>query len=239
MSATTSIHQLYRRLGPAGLGAIGAAAAALVVLAVSARGLVGALTVPSAKRVEAAEKETADKADAFKKSFEGQVAQFNGRSLFFVPGPPPPVAAKVPDSTEAKVVEKSKPSVYGGPSLIAMVNGAAWFDNGKKLTAGGDSDGDLKVVEIRAPWGALVEWQGVQFTIGLFDRDSTVYPSEKPVEKPVSAESPGHEEEVGPPIEAAAPQPSSPPADAPAPPGVASPQDDAKLQPPPRNPESL
>lgn len=63
-----------------------------------------------------------------------------------------------------------------------MVNGVAWFEDGKKLTAGDEMKDKLRVKEIIAPWGALVDWDGVEFKISLFDKDLIVYPPLKKVE---------------------------------------------------------
>jgi hypothetical protein len=74
-----------------------------------------------------------------------------------------------------------------------MVNGTAWFGDGKRLGPG-EGDSELKIVELRPPWGAVVKWKNVEFTIGLFERDGVVYPAPKPAGSTTSssaAPSPG------------------------------------------------
>lgn len=188
MSPLASAQSLARRLGPPGLAAAAVALAALVVLLFSARGIASALTTPSAQLVEKAENEKKANAEKFKASFTGYLAQLDGRSLFFIPGPPapPPPPPVVADKEEPKA--PPPPATYGGPALTAMVNNTAWFADGKKL-AEGQGDSELKLVEARPPWGALVEWKGVQFTINLFERDSVVFPAPKPVPAPAPATS--------------------------------------------------
>lgn len=73
-----------------------------------------------------------------------------------------------------KVVSKPTepvPARYGGPALIAMVNGAAWFQDGKRLRPGDAEVDGLQVIEVNAPWSARVKWRGGEFTVTLFDRD--------------------------------------------------------------------
>lgn len=117
--------------------------------------------------------------NAFRASVGGDLAQIEGRSLFAVPAPPAPVqAADKPDTAKA--------TRYGGPSVVAMVNGKVWFSDGQRLGAGEAGAGSLKVVSLDAPWSAKVQWQGGEFDVEFFQRSPLL--SGKPIAE--SAEEP-------------------------------------------------
>src|ERR1043165_1118131 len=171
------------------LGMVGRVAAVLlllgaIVFVLSLRGLGRAVLVPSAKEAEKINKENRDKLVAdYASSMDGHLKQFNGRSVFFVPSAPPKKEEPKPEPIEDKPKPDPtppKPATYGGPKLIAMINGVAWFDDGKKLTVADDAKDELKVKEVIAPWSAVVDWKGVEFKVSLFDRDNVVYPVKKP-----------------------------------------------------------
>lgn len=72
-----------------------------------------------------------------------------------------------------KIVQKPSdpaPLRYAGPQLIAMINGAAWFADGKRLKPGDPAQDELEVLELAPPWTAKVRWQGGEFTVTLFER---------------------------------------------------------------------
>lgn len=79
-----------------------------------------------------------------------------GRSPFY---PIPPKVEDVP-----------VPVRYNGPALIAMVNGEAWFADGRRLRVGAPADDGLAVLELHEPWYAKLGWQGAEFSVGLFER---------------------------------------------------------------------
>lgn len=91
---------------------------------------------------------------------EGHLALVNGRSLFTIPPPP----AEEPED------RGPAPAVYGGPALIAMIDGAAWFQDGTRAEQGGAAENGVRVIELRAPWGAKVEWEGGTYDVELFKR---------------------------------------------------------------------
>lgn len=145
---------------------------AVVIAVSSVASLVRTLTT----RIDtaAAEQNEQKQLDAFNERLKRYTAQVNGRSLFVTPravatadAPPPPVSEDR---------EPVKPTRYGGPSVIAMINGAAWFSNGKRVAVGEEADG-VRVLSLNAPWSVHVVWEGVEFDVGLFDRDSVVYRS--------------------------------------------------------------
>lgn len=169
----------WSRLPGIGRAAVGLLAIALVIVAWSLWGFARALLAPSAE-AQANAKGDDERNKAYQATFEGRIAQIDGRSLFLLPGPPvdPEAERKKKEEEAAKAAavptENPKPTSYGGPGMIAMINGVAWFDDGKKLTEGGAAVGDLRVVRLKPPWEAVLEWKGVEFTVGLFPRDSIV-----------------------------------------------------------------
>lgn len=99
----------------------------------------------------------------FRSAVGRDLAQVEGRSLFAIPGPPAPVeVVETHDTTKA--------TRYGGPSVIAMVNGQVWFSDGQRLGPGDSGTGSLKVLALDAPWSAKVEWQGGEFDVEFFQR---------------------------------------------------------------------
>jgi hypothetical protein len=110
--------------------------------------------------------------DQFRLDLDRYAAQINGRSLFFAP--------RESNAGDATTVvqpadhEPLKPTHYAGPSIIAMVNGTVWFSDGQRVEIGKDGR-DLTVVSAEAPWSAKIRWQGVEFDVGLFERDTVVY----------------------------------------------------------------
>lgn len=110
--------------------------------------------------------------EAFRAGLDGHVAQINGRSLFITPGPPRPSRVD-PPRVDTGPRPPVTPTRYGGPSIIAMINGAVWFSDGQRL-ATGESGRGVEVVSIDPPWGAKVRWQGAEFDVSLFARDAVV-----------------------------------------------------------------
>lgn len=93
----------------------------------------------------------------------GDLAQVEGRSLFAVPAPPAHVEV-------AEKPETAKATRYGGPSVIAMINGKVWFSDGQRLGVGEAGTDSLKVLSLDAPWSTKVRWQGGEFDVEFFQR---------------------------------------------------------------------
>lgn len=159
-------------------GWVGLAAAAVLIaiiaLATAAWSLIETSLIPSPE-VASATSEFARDAERQREAMEKQLAQVNGRSLLLVPGPPGGEVV-----AEGPAEEPAAPSRYEGPALVAMVNGQAWFSDGRKLEASDEADGDLRVVALTPPWEARVEWRGVEFTVPLFKRDTLIHPASEP-----------------------------------------------------------
>ncbi|MBX3357757.1 MAG: hypothetical protein KF745_04945 [Phycisphaeraceae bacterium] len=159
------------------------------------------------------------------------VERITGRSLFFTPRPPPPPRVETTDNRTPDP-GPSRPTRYAGPALIAMINDTAWFANGDRLRAGDarSETVDLKVIEITPPWTARVEWEGVEFTVSLFERSPLIADASAPA--PLEAEPP--------PKRPAPPRPSgSPPDPQPPAPGEPPPEpapDPDPLPDPPHDP---
>lgn len=203
MSQTTDLRTPLKRLGAHGLTALALAAVTAVVLLVSAEGLLAALVTPGAGSAPAEARER--EAEAYSKGLEAHRAQFDGRSILFVPGPPPPPPPPAPVVTENNEPPPPPPppATYGGPKLIGMVNGVAWFEDGLRL-APGETKSGVHLISIDAPWDAQVEWKGVTFTIGLFARDTLISPRPAPIAPP--------SEPATPPADKPEPEPDAPPA---------------------------
>lgn len=86
-------------------------------------------------------------------------AQIDGRSPFFIP-----------DRPSRDNGPHDAPREYGGPALIAMINGVAWFADGDRVSQSRPDGKTVKLVQLRAPWGARVEWEGGEFDVDLFKR---------------------------------------------------------------------
>lgn len=104
--------------------------------------------------------------------FAAMLAQFDGRSLMRTPAPPSTEANKPAEDPDKP---PPPPTIYGGPPIIAMVNGDVWFADGTVLSAGDDAKDDLKIVKTNPPWDATVTWKGVEFKVELFARNQVVF----------------------------------------------------------------
>ncbi len=207
-----------RRLGARGGVALVLVAATAIVLLYGASGLFAALITPGADPAHSADARDRE-VQAYSTALDGHKAQFDGRSILFVPGPPPP-----PPPPPAATVESEPPppppppSAYGGPKLIGMVNGVAWFEDGLRLAPGEEKRG-VRVKRLNPPWDAEIEWEGVTFTVSLFARDGLISPPKKQQATRSEPEPPKQEPEEDP-GEAAAPVPEASPPPPPPNPGT-------------------
>ena len=149
---------------------------ALALTAVGAWILLGGLfdvaSVLVISKPKQLESPAVDKEQSAKRAsqYESYLAQINGRSLLVTPAPPSK-GAPVPEEEE----EDPRPTVYGGPSLTAMMLDSAWFSDGSRLVAGGPGKRDLRVISLNPPWDVQVEWKGVEFNVPLFDKNKVVF----------------------------------------------------------------
>lgn len=164
------LNQLRSRITPiAGVAAL-CVVGAVVASALSLIRLAGtAASRTSEAASQTGEQRQLDQFAADLKRFESQT---NGRSVFLTPRRPHANDTVVDTST----TEPTRPTRYAGPSIIAMINGAVWFADGQRIEPGKDGRG-VTVVSLNAPWSARILWQGVEFDVGLFERDSVVYRS--------------------------------------------------------------
>lgn len=160
------------KLSPMSWAALALGGAALVVVALQGSKLVRAVLMPSAG-VGDVRKAVEEQAQRHAAAFDPHMAQIRGRQLFLMPAPAP--VAEVEEPVDEPITEPRVPTVYAGPSVVAMINDAVWFSNGARI-AKGEMDGDIKVVDIDPPWSAQVEWRGSEFTVKLFDRDAVILP---------------------------------------------------------------
>jgi hypothetical protein len=61
-----------------------------------------------------------------------------------------------------------------------MILDTVWFADGKRLSVGDEAKDDTEVLEVQAPWDAVLRWKGEKFTVSLFARDKLIV---KPEEK--------------------------------------------------------
>ncbi len=169
---------------------------AAVAVLVSSRHLVSAFSTPAA-RPPAAGAADQQRKQQYAAAIDRHLLQVDGRSLFFIPSaPPPPPPPPPPPRSDGPPPPPPPPARYGGPTIIAMLNDAVWFDNGVKLEVGESSESDsVKVVRLNAPWSAVVEWRGIEFTVDLFKKDAVVAPEPPPAAPtdPASAAAPTDE----------------------------------------------
>lgn len=174
-----SIQGVARMLGVLGCLGLAAAVIAAVALVAQIGPLARALLVPGAQSSEALASDDA-RVQRFKDAFDGNIAQIEGRSMFFTPAapPPPPREAALRDDRPEQA-----PTRYDGPAIIAMVNGSVWFADGRRLSIGAEPESSLGVLSQNGPWGARVIWKGVEFDVPLFDRTTDRF-----IESPASEE---------------------------------------------------
>lgn len=174
--------QAMRSCGAHGVAAITLTLLAVIVLLAEVRAVVRAMLLA---RIPEAAGDDADEARIRRHalSIEQSLAQIAGRSMFFTPPPPPAASPAVRREAPAE----GPPTRYEGPALVAIVNGAAWFADGRRLEVGEESDALLRVIALNPPWGARVFWKGAVFEAPLFDRTTARFlapPSEPSSEAP-------------------------------------------------------
>jgi hypothetical protein len=155
----------------------------------------------------------------------------DGRSLFFIPPRPrPPRADPIVDTTPR---EAPKPTRYGGPSMVAMVNGAVLFSDGQRIKVG-ESGRNVKVVSVAPPWSATLQWEGVEFVVELFQRDSAIVrPASHASDDVVPLTPPPPSTPPASPAEPASRPPTAPPEPAPQPEPEPEPEPDPEPEPEP------
>jgi hypothetical protein len=196
----------------AGLGVLAGA-----VVLFSGWGLVRALLGPSAG-AQVAAKEDKAQAEKLKGSFDAWTAQTEGRSLFLVPGPKVAVVEKPPEVPTA-TAETTLADWRG------QTRARVWFDDGKIIAAGGEKDGDVRVVSLDAPWSAKIEWKGVEFSVPFFAHDTVVFPPAEAPKPPAPPAEPAPSAEPAATPPPSAPTPSSSTPDQPAGPAPAPAKD--------------
>ena len=169
----------WRYSPPVSILAACAVVLALAGLAMPATSLLGALLAPTPAALEAKSEEKRQ-AEQQAGVFAGYVTQIDGRSLFIVPAPP---STEVAEETPEETIPTA-PTRYGGPGVIAAINGAVWFSDGTRRVVGEAEKDGLAVVSVNAPWDIGVRWRGVEFTVPVFERDRTVMPRREGVTPP-------------------------------------------------------
>ena len=100
---------------------------------------------------------------------ETWVAVVQGRSPFFIP--PAPIieepVVEVEDDDEEPV--ERAPTRYGGPDIVAAMNGRIWLDNNNIIPLGEEGSGVTLVSLDNVPWSVRVEWRGAEFDVDIFE----------------------------------------------------------------------
>lgn len=228
--------------GPRWLGALAVCAIVLTLAWIGAQAapLIRAAMLPAPTQREQVDDEA--RLQRFADALAAHGAQVKGRSLFFVPPRPRPPRVEV--AVDDTPREPPRPTRYGGPAITAMVNNQVWFNDGQRVRLG-ESGRGVKVVSMNAPWSARIEWQGVEFDVDLFQRDSVVA---RPVRNdgtslliPSGAAEPASAPPTpAPPATAAepAPAPATPPAAAPPAPPPPAPEPSHEPEPEPDDPHT-
>ncbi|MEM1423839.1 MAG: hypothetical protein AAGH64_07525 [Planctomycetota bacterium] len=122
------------------------------------------------------------KADAFDaerqraqhdEDMESWVAVVQGRSPFFIPPAPiveqPVVEVEEDDEDDTPVT----PSRYGGPDIVAAMNGRIWLDNNTIIPLGEEVSGVTLVSLDNVPWSVRVGWRGAEFDVDIFENTTS------------------------------------------------------------------
>ncbi|MCK6475512.1 MAG: hypothetical protein L6Q35_01630 [Phycisphaerales bacterium] len=229
MPGSDPARAVYERLGVRGRVALVVGLLAAVALVWWLSTLIWAMLLPAASTASAQADEKRRLAELEEK-FAQQIAQFNGRTVFYVPAPPQdePKAEEGPADDDGPA---PPPATYGGPSIIATVNDTLWFNDGTRVKVG-EKSGEVKVVSLRAPWEATLEWRGKEFVVPFFERDGVVLAKRSSGSAAESIESTA--EPPPPPADAATDAGEAPkPADTPTPPATDPPAPDQPAPPPP------
>lgn len=113
------------------------------------------------------------------------------------PPPPPPRPQREPEPDPGPPPAPPPPSIYGGPSIEAMMGGTVWFERGLRLSVG-ESNDEVEVISTRPPWSATLRWKDVEFEVTYFDREIPRFwdvPSEGPEFLPQPDPDPSDESE--------------------------------------------
>jgi hypothetical protein len=152
---------------------------ALALVIISAFLLSNLSTLFSAAMEPSVESEDADVVSrllASNRVLDLSESRFTGRSMFYIPKaprmPPPPPAPRrdpppVREPEPAPPETQRVPTTYGGPKVTGVLGSDVFFDNGKRIPEGQESDG-VKVMSIRGPFDVQVGWKGGEFEVSLF-----------------------------------------------------------------------
>jgi len=164
---TTGAASQSSRLLP--LAAIAASALSIIIALSAAWPVLEALIAPSPDREQSAR----DASAAHERALASWTGQIDGRSLFFTPAAPPPPPPPPTERDDSPPPPPPPPARYGGPQPVAMINDTVWFENDLRLSVG-EAEDDLRLVDVVPPWEIVVEWEGVEFSVSLFERDTVV-----------------------------------------------------------------
>lgn len=103
------------------------------------------------------------------REMEAWVAVVQGRSPFFIPPAPiieePVVVEDEPDEPD----EPRAPTRYGGPDIVAAMNGRIWLDDETIVPLGEEGSGVTLISLDNVPWSVRVGWRGAEFDVDIFE----------------------------------------------------------------------
>lgn len=170
-------------LGGWGVAAVVALVLAVVVVVVSLLPLAREWFGLRVGDIPALEAEQEERIVRYAEAMEGREREINGRSMFFVPPAPAEIAEAEKDDEEEPRENgpPPRPTRYGGPSVIAVVNGRVWLGSDRRVGVGEEADG-VRVVSVEgSPWTVRLEWRGVEFDVEVFERTTDRFMSEEEV----------------------------------------------------------
>lgn len=190
MTAPTDMSTVWRGIGTPGKVAVAVACVAGLVVLPQVWRVLDAIIRP---RPDVPARVASEASGQRAEQFELYIAQVDGRSLFHLPAAPGTHAA--PPPPPGPPAPPPPPSSYGGPAIIAMVNGEVWFADGKRLRPGDAESEGVSVSSLNAPWEATLKWRGVEFKVPLFAREDLVWsrppePTKEPPPQPPPADPP-------------------------------------------------
>jgi hypothetical protein len=141
-----------------GLAALGVLVAAIVLITLAVLPLVSLWRSPPAVAQTTRDPQKAQ--DRFVETIGWAKSQFQGRHAW---GIPPAPAREVVQDTR-------RPATYTGPSLVAYINGVAWFSDGQKVSAENPQGKTVRFVSANPPWSVRVLWEGAEFDVDLFKK---------------------------------------------------------------------
>lgn len=172
----------HRQLSRLSWGAIVIAVLGVVAIVSALVPTVRDLVRPGPRTAEEAEQDQERRIDQQAERLEKHLALAQGRSMFVVPPPPNALAEGEAGAAEPEEVAEGpapKPTRYGGPDPIAIINNTVWFSDSSMIGVGKERSG-IRVVSVdRAPWSVRLRWREVEFDVPIFENTTPSFLQKK------------------------------------------------------------